>query len=140
MVTGLYILFIFSNSLMTGEISGNTSGVLSRFLMQILQSFGFAMDFDRFHFFIRKLAHFSEYFLLSVLVILSIRRQPWMRSSRACFFLFMIAVPLADECIQHFIPGRYGAFTDCLIDMSGYLAAGLIFAAVRRAFGSRKLK
>jgi len=75
-VTILWICFIFGNSLMNAELSGNTSGNLSRILFDLLMKAGITITFDAFHHFIRKLAHFTEYFILAVLVCLSLKYQP----------------------------------------------------------------
>ena len=125
-ITFLWICFIFGNSLMNAEISGNTSGNLSKILFDLILKTGITVTFDAFHHFIRKLAHFTEYFILAMLVCLSMKYQPLPVGQKTCFFCFMILTPCLDESIQHFVPGRYGAFSDCLLDMSGYCTGALI--------------
>lgn len=126
-VTILWICFIFGNSLMNAELSGNTSGNLSRILFDLLMKAGITITFDAFHHFIRKLAHFTEYFILAVLVCLSLKYQPLRINRKTCFLCFMVITPCTDEFIQHFVPGRYGAFSDCLLDMSGFCTGAFIF-------------
>ncbi len=118
-LTLLYTLFIWSNSLAQGEESGNLSLQITNDLLPIVEKTGFTIDFDLFHHYVRKLAHFSEYFLLAFLVYTSSRyAKP---ASRFTPLLFWILVPCIDESIQHFVPDRYGAISDVILDMSGYL-------------------
>ena len=116
----LMILFIFYNSLQTGTSSGSLSETATRFLMQLVNQTGFSIDFDTFHHYVRKLAHFTEYFILGSWITLSSFVSPLTKRKRLQPFPFLIAVPLIDEGIQHFVPGRYGCFSDVLIDMSGF--------------------
>jgi VanZ family protein len=127
-ITAVYTFLIFNNSLYTGTSSGSLSRMVSAWLLSFVNKAGFTISFDLFHHYVRKLAHFSEYFLLAVLVLTSVhltmKRKKWMP-----LLAFGLAVPLIDEAIQHFVPGRYGCLHDSLIDMSGYLC-GLIFTRI----------
>lgn len=126
LIVFLYIAWIFSNSLMNGEISSGTSGNLTRQLLAILSSLGIHLSFDFFHHLIRKTAHFCEYALLGLLVTLCNRKKPLWSSSKITAIVFCIIPPLLDECLQLFVPGRSGALTDSLLDMCGY-AFGTLF-------------
>lgn len=112
-----YIGFIFFNSLQVGESSGNFSKEIALFLMN---TFHVTIDFDSFHHFIRKLAHFSEYFILALLVTGAIHVSPLFQNKKMNLLVFWILPPSVDETIQHFVPGRNGAFSDVLLDMSGF--------------------
>ena len=116
----LMILFIFYNSLQTGTSSGSLSETATRFLMQFVNKAGLSIDFETFHHYVRKLAHFTEYFILGSWITLSSYVSPLTKRKRLQPFPFLIAVPVIDESIQHFVPGRYGCFSDILIDMSGF--------------------
>lgn len=129
LIVFLYIAWIFSNSLMNGEISSGTSGNLTRQLLAILSYFGVHLSFDFFHHLIRKTAHFCEYALLGLLVTVCNRRRPLFSSSKITTVVFCIIPPLMDECLQLFIPGRSGALTDSLLDMCGY-AFGTLFTMI----------
>ena len=116
----LWIIFIFSNSLIIGEVSGNISGHFSAILMSFINKAGFTIDSQLFHHYIRKAAHFSEYAALGFLTVhacaaTSAQHKPLL------FLLLWILVPACDETIQLFVPDRAGALRDCLIDMSGYI-------------------
>jgi len=130
----LWALFIWSNSLKPGNVSGEMSGSVLRFINDILGNISPNLTLS--HLFVRKMAHFLEFAVLSVLFCLS------------CYFLFavdktinkslfiFISLPASfmvaaiDETIQLFVEGRAGKFTDVLIDTSGALCAVLIFFLV----------
>ncbi len=124
-LTIVYTFLIFSNSLQNGTSSGNLSEKVTFFLLKYVHAAGFSISFDLFHHYVRKLAHFSEYFLLAVLVLTAVHLT--MKQKKYIPLLsFWLLVPCMDETIQHFIPGRYGSFHDVRIDMAGYLT-GLLF-------------
>ncbi len=126
----LYIGFIFSNSLQVGETSGNLSKGITLTILNFFHTIGIQIPFNTFHHFIRKLAHFLEYFGLGLLVVFAIAKQPLIKSKTINYFTFWIIPPSIDETIQHFIPGRYGCITDVLIDMSGFLVATIILTCI----------
>lgn len=69
---------------------------------------------------IRKLAHFSEYACMGVLVYLLLR--PWKKRDKSLYLIVILWVFLsaaADEFHQLFVPGRYGSFADVLLDTCG---------------------
>lgn len=123
----LFSLFIFSNSLQQGTSSGNLSAEIARFLMKFLPVH---VSFDSFHHFVRKAAHFSEYFVLALTVCLSYHISKEKRNLPV--FLFWFLVPSLDESIQHFVPGRYGCIQDVLLDMCGYGTCILLSFLLRK--------
>jgi len=122
----LYILAIFNNSLQVGETSGNLSKTITIFVSNLLNRIYVSVDFDILHFFIRKLAHFSEYALLGLIIYFTIKYYALLKSHFINNVIFFIFVPIMDETIQLFVPGRCGAIRDVLIDMSGYIFGTLI--------------
>ena len=82
---------------------------------------------------LRKLAHFTEYLVLSVLLYRALRGgRRW--NFRAAGLAFTLAglYAMSDELHQWFVPGRTAAASDCLIDMSGAVAGqGLVAAQAR---------
>lgn len=122
----LYILFIFSNSLTVGEKSSSISGGLTTYLLNILHQLSIEIEYDTFHHFIRKAAHFTEYAGLGALVYISIQLEPLFKNKTINFLLFWILTPSIDETIQHFIPDRYGCVQDVLLDMCGFITGTII--------------
>lgn len=80
------------------------------------------------HFLIRKSAHFTEYFIFSLLVLRGIRAGK--KESHLGWALAAVAIVAAyaalDEFHQSFVPGRTAAVSDVLLDTAGGVAAQLI--------------
>jgi VanZ family protein len=80
------------------------------------------------HFFIRKSAHFTEYFLLSLLILHGIRagrQEVHLRWALAAIALVGGYAAL-DEFHQSFVPGRTAAVSDVLLDTCGGAAAQIV--------------
>lgn len=113
--TLLFVLFIFGNSMQTGE----TSGTLSKAVVGFFRDMGITVP----ELFVRKSAHFLEYFALGLLLAIDIRRITknwWARVFAPLFCGLMI--PVFDEAIQLLTPGRSGEVRDVLIDFTGVLS------------------
>ncbi len=95
---------------------------------ELVENFGFLESID---FFVRKSAHFIEYFILGVLCFMSFRdlrvlfkRQ---RASQAVIAVLFCAIyAVSDEIHQLFVKGRYGCVRDVFIDTCGSVIAVLI--------------
>lgn len=80
------------------------------------------LDFNTFNSYlfkpVRKLAHFSEYAMLGVLVYINvkdyIKKKPIIVS-----VIFSLLYAISDEIHQIFVPGRYCALLDMTIDVCG---------------------
>lgn len=115
-LTILWIAFILSRSLKTGDSSASES---ERYY-SLLRSFipGVTM------FIVRKGAHFIEFFILGLLLFLDFRLL-WKRS----FWLPALCgllVAVSDELLQLLVPERSGEIADMLLDFSGVAAACLL--------------
>ncbi|HKS80665.1 MAG TPA: VanZ family protein [Candidatus Acidoferrales bacterium] len=84
------------------------------------------------HHLIRKCGHFTEYFILSLLILKGIRHgRKENRLAWALLAILLVATYASlDEFHQRFVPGRTPAVGDVLIDTSGGTAAQLIAALV----------
>ena len=117
---------LFSTGTFTSENTG-------RIIIPVLHwLFPHAADATLFqtHHYIRKCAHFTEYFILSLLVLRAIRAgRP---GTRFAWALLVVAIVICyaslDEFHQRFVPGRTAAAGDVLIDTSGGIAAQLLVA------------
>ena len=127
---GLLILqtaFIFGNSMVSAQDSGALSGGIMLLLRKILDPSG-RLDPELLHYVIRKLAHFSEFFLLSCLYLLLCRQLSEAYRTR-CTLLAPFAgllTAVIDEFIQSF-SGRGSLVSDVLIDICGVMTAVLLF-------------
>ena len=87
---------------------------------------------------IRKLAHYTEYFILAILVLLMIK-ETTISYYYIFTILFCILIAISDEIHQLFIEGRSGNIIDILIDTSGCLTYILIYK-LYNILKSRKVK
>lgn len=125
-------VFIFANSMKTGEESGAQSGVFVNLANRLLGLFGIEPSLESLTFFIRKLGHFGEYFILSVFTALFILKSFANKYLPALGLCYCFAVALCDEFIvQMNTAGRGPSFRDVLIDTAGAVTAlGVIFLIV----------
>ena len=129
-------------------ISGFSTGVFtsdntSRIIIPVLRwFFPHASQETLFfmHHFIRKTGHFTEYFILSLLILRGIRAGK--RGVHLGWALAAIAIvgcyAALDEFHQSFVPGRTAAVSDVLLDTAGGIAAqvvvglGILFRDIRK--------
>jgi len=121
-----WVLFIFFRSLK----SGAESTMESAWVLQIVRA---VFPHASMHF-IRKLAHFTEFFVLGCLLSSTfyLRRADDGRHLRvyAIACLLGLAAAACDELLQLTSPGRSCQITDVLLDFSGVLCAVLITALI----------
>ncbi|MDD2363004.1 MAG: VanZ family protein [Oscillospiraceae bacterium] len=116
----LFTAFIFLNSIQNAAISSAQSGNFVVFLENILSSIGISVSVSEF--IIRKLAHFSEFFILGILLCLTLRTYTVKIIKNVTIPLFLgILVAVTDEFIQLFSAGRAGLVADVVLDFSGFL-------------------
>ena len=121
--TALWLWFIYARSAQPAELSHlESEGVL-----ELLIRFFPFLDI----YIVRKLAHFTEFFILGGLLYLdwSLLGKPSLLRAAATGLL----AAAADEYLQTFIPGRSGQLSDVLLDMLGVIVgAGLVLLLRRR--------
>lgn len=122
----LFIGFIFFNSLLPGKESGSLSLKVTVWLLRYVQQAGFTIELERFHHYVRKLAHFSEYACLGILVTAAIHRTILFSPKWLNFSAFWLLTPFLDETIQSFVDGRVMAFTDMCIDAMGFITGSFL--------------
>jgi VanZ family protein len=122
------VISLFSTHVFTAD---NTSRVIIPILHWIFpHASGQALQ--QMHFLIRKSAHFTEYFILSLLILRGIRAgRKEARLVWATVTLLAVACYASlDEFHQRFVPGRTAAVSDVVLDTTGgafaQLAAGLV--------------
>lgn len=114
----LWALFIFSNSMMPAVESSDLSSGIS---YQIYEFLNIDVEFELFHTFIRKCAHFIEYAILGVFAGFAFKKEYFWKVFVLCIF-----VASTDETIQLFVEGRSGQVSDVLLDSVG-ACTGLCF-------------
>jgi len=127
LLTLFVTLFIFGNSLRSGEESAEQSGFFVDILNNVLETVNIHPNYDSISFFIRKAAHFSEYFLLSALAAMGIFLATTKKQFIFISPLYSFIIAVCDEFIcQAMTEGRGPQWTDVMIDTSGALIAALI--------------
>ena len=88
---------------------------------------------------IRKLAHFSIYTCLGILVILLLNTYNISKTKKiVSSIIFGILYATSDEIHQSFIPGRSAEFTDVLIDTTGIIFGICIIFIICNWFDKRR--
>lgn len=87
--------------------------------------------YQRADFYIRKSAHFTEYFIFSLLLLRMIRgeRRGWRLTWALAAILIVFCYAGSDELHQYFVPGRGSEFRDVLLDTSAGAVAQVLAAA-----------
>lgn len=133
----LMILFIFSNSLVPATGSKELSSGFTMTIYTLLEQFQLSIDFELLHHLIRKSAHFLEYALLGTFICWANSIKPLLPNKVFPLFCFLL-IPLIDETIQLFVPGRSSEFGDMLIDASG-MFVGYLFTTLLLNYFVKKL-
>ena len=122
--TVLWLWFIFSRSAKPAPASQEESAVILELLRHLVPTISLQT--------VRKLAHFTEFFILGGLLYLD-----WRLLGRGQLLLPLAAgliAAAADETLQIFVPGRSGEVRDVMLDFAGVAAAvgGLLLLRRRR--------
>ena len=121
----MIVIFYFSNQV--AEVSGKQSGFLTRLIIHLFGS----ENEPTIHHIVRKLAHFTEYLILGLLVLNMLRYY----NPKQIIILALLTCVLyacSDEIHQLFIQGRAGQITDVIIDTLGSLTGIYILKAVKK--------
>ena len=132
-LTVCWIIVIFSFSLQNGSLSSLQSGFFSTRIHQFLLSMSINIEKSTVSFIIRKLAHFTEFFILGCLVRKSTLD---IKDNRLLYIIFL--VPILDEFIQSFVPDRAMSVIDMGIDSMGIIT-GIVFITLIHTYISQKL-
>ena len=130
------ISFIFINSSLDASESTVQSTGVREFVNLIIKTLGLSFQFTE-HF-VRKCAHFAEYFALSVslffMFISYLKKHTRILISTLLTGLLTACV---DEIIQLFSSGRSAQFSDIMLDFSGVLIAACLLYIVILKFKKR---
>ena len=126
----LMMYLIFSFSAQTGEVSGELSYKISYKIVEVKNevlhenkdSYELSYEADNIHFYVRKAAHMTEYFLLAVAISFPLYvyriRGIWLFLLAG---IFCVGFAGLDEYHQSFVGGRGPSVRDVCIDSSGAL-------------------
>lgn len=135
MLVIMVLIFVFSS--MQGDESSETSGIFLKAIEKLYEEVTHRglteIALDSIHHIIRKCAHFTEYAALGASIMYAIWDK-WKEHKAPIILPELIAMLYAttDEIHQYFVPGRYGTWTDVLIDSAGALTGILIYLLIYR--------
>ena len=133
----LIMVVIFVHSAMPAEMSSIESSVFERFVASIL---GVAPESVTFA--VRKCAHFTEYLVLGLFMMLAaVNTRQQKKSAYITGLITWIigtAYAVSDELHQLFVPGRSCELRDMCIDAVGIFCGVLIISGVKRVRSRRR--
>ena len=144
LLTLLWVAVIFSFSLQPATTSSEVSRGVGEWLVETFAPFLSerleAMPVEQLEFLhtlLRKAGHFSEFFVLGVLAMLSVL-QTKVRYRLLSALSFCALVAAVDETIQLFVSGRSGQVTDVMLDGVGALCGIAVLMGVRKILIGKK--
>lgn len=127
--TFLVVVFIFSNSLQNGDVSGGRSVAAMNVVNRFFEGLRIPLRLPEA--FLRKTGHVLEYMLLGMVAMFTTRAYTHKKPARFCWALAVgLGTGILDECLQLFIPGRSGRVSDVFLDLAGAAVGALLAFAV----------
>ena len=133
------ICFIFYNS----SLNADDSTVQSRGVLEIINNLFSTLNIDisLSDKFVRKCAHFAEYFLLGTLLYFTVKSYTRKLQYEIYFALGIgFVTACIDETIQLFSEGRSGQISDVFLDFFGVCTAVFILYFIFKCASKRKTK
>jgi VanZ family protein len=125
------VIFLFSTDLFSGA---HTSSLLGPLLSSLFPAIT-ADQIDALHLALRKLGHWSEYFILASLLMRALGKE-LPRQSRIARWVWCVVIATlyaaSDEWHQSFVPSRTASLADVTIDALGAICGALWFNGRRR--------
>jgi VanZ family protein len=124
--TLLWAGLIFAMS--TDPFSAEHTGSVFRRILQWIDPSMTAAQFEIIHYYIRKSAHFTEYFVFCLLLYRSVRgaRAGWRWSWGLAALFIAASYSALDEIHQAFVASRHASPYDSLIDSTGAFFAVVV--------------
>lgn len=121
----LWMILIFTMSSFNATESGEQSGMIVDFINQIIH----VDNIKLLSLIIRKLAHFTEYFVLGILVA-----NAFYKCNKKLFLAIIICViyAISDEIHQIFVSGRSCQLLDIIIDSLGSITGIFIYKIFKK--------
>ena len=126
-----WLIIIYSLSAETGDQSGSLSNGVLLSIAKIIGISDTEAFVDTSGFLIRKLAHFSEYFILYILTYECFKEYNCPKLL-VVSFVFCALYASFDEFHQLFVEGRCGQISDVMIDSSGSLVSSFLWRLIKQ--------
>jgi len=113
----------------SGELSNKITEVVIRTIEKVAQPA--SLDKGSLNHIVRKIAHFTCYLILAILVKNALERSG-VNSGKSILFALLICIiyAISDEVHQLFVPGRSGEIRDVIIDSTGAASGILIYLGI----------
>jgi len=122
----MIIIFYFSHQ-PVNESSELSEGISKPVVEKLESIIKINIDEDKFDYLIRKLAHFTEYMILGILVYMASSKNNIPRNNTALWCIIFCALyAISDEVHQAFVPGRGPRVLDVIIDTAGSITGILM--------------
>ncbi len=141
----LMVAVIFAFSSQDGVLSKETSGNLTKWILELLgkeiggEDTAAVRKVEATDVLVRMWVHMAEYAVLSLCIGFGVSVNGVRGKLR---FIYMVIlgclVALADEFYQIFVPGRYGDLADVLFDGAGIVVTALLWHIAASTFGKSK--
>ena len=119
---------IFYNSSLPAPVSNESSYFFVKLVAGINSFLDKPVPLPEMNHYIRKTAHFTEYFVQALLLCNAFQTgRADRKNSHVCILLLSLMTAVTDEYIQLFSPGRSGQVTDIMLDFSGGVTGWLSF-------------
>jgi VanZ family protein len=137
MIGILWHILIFFQSSLPGEASASQSGFILDYIYPIISNMGLGLSLEQTAFIIRKLAHFTEYFILGAIFYQVYKKYFKNKQLSLILITHGLLTAILDETLQSFIPNRSGELRDVAIDTLGVITAYAL-CTIGRIFYERK--
>lgn len=122
----IIIIFLFSN-MSSGSSNSKSKEIIRSGIVLVDKTFNIKMSdieitklVNELNYPFRKICHFMEYFILSLLLVISLKlSNVSVKNTIIITIAFCFVFSLSDEIHQMFIVGRSPMFIDCIIDTFG---------------------
>lgn len=131
-LTITWMAFIFIMSSFNSTESSNQSNFIVNFIVDIFN----INNIELLSLIIRKLAHFTEYFILGILVYNMIHSY---NKKSYIAIIICILYAISDEIHQSFVPGRSCQILDMTIDSLGAIAGIYLLQIINKHIISKKI-
>ena len=134
-VVWMGVIFFFSAQ--PGDTSGALSGGVTAWVFGVVDWMTpfMTLDFESFHSFVRKAAHFFVYAVLGLLMLraLVLSGDDEVFAKRQVVWAWVLSTVYAvfDEVHQLFVPGRSGEVSDVVLDSAGAVAGIAVYVVWR---------
>jgi VanZ family protein len=117
-IVWLGLIYFFSTDEFSSSNTSTVVGSLASWVFPEISS----QTIETIHLAVRKLGHWTEYFVLAVLVQRALLKETgnkWQLRHTVLTLLFILVYALSDEFHQVFVPSRTASFGDVMIDVVG---------------------